>query len=120
MWTRWALGRQSAVGRCRGPPLQRRWRRLSRGRARHQHRRHRGGAHRRCGRARQVAEQGDGADALNAAARIGDDALQPTGGGAVVPESFTHGTSRQPSRGFDAGLRTGGVRACDTFAPGAA
>ncbi|MEO6319997.1 MAG: neutral zinc metallopeptidase, partial [Polaromonas sp.] len=43
--------------------------------------------------ARQILEQGDVEEAMNAAARIGDDALQRSGGGAIVPESFTHGTS---------------------------
>ena len=66
-------------------------------------------------KARQVLENGDVAEAMNAAARIGDDALQRAGGGAVVPESFTHGTSAQRQRWFDQGLRTGSVKACDTF-----
>ncbi len=65
--------------------------------------------------ARQILEQGDVEEAMNAAAKIGDDALQRGGGGAVVPESFTHGTSAQRQRWFDAGLRTGSVKACDTF-----
>ena len=65
--------------------------------------------------ARQILEQGDVEEAMNAAAKIGDDALQRAGGGAVVPESFTHGTSAQRQRWFDAGLKTGTVKACDTF-----
>lgn len=65
--------------------------------------------------ARQVLEQGDVEEAMNAAAKIGDDALQRGGGGAVVPESFTHGTSAQRQRWFDTGLKTGSVKACDTF-----
>lgn len=65
--------------------------------------------------ARQILEQGDVAEAMNAAARIGDDALQSAGGGAVVPESFTHGTSEQRQRWFSTGLKTGSVQACDTF-----
>lgn len=60
-------------------------------------------------------DQGDIASAMNAAARIGDDALQESAGGRVVPESFTHGTSAQRQRWFDAGLRAGAVKACDTF-----
>jgi predicted metalloprotease len=66
-------------------------------------------------RARSVLEQGDVEEAMNAAAKIGDDALQGARGGAVVPESFTHGTSAQRARWFDTGLKTGSVRACDTF-----
>lgn len=65
--------------------------------------------------ARQILEHGDVAEAMNAAARIGDDALQRAAGDAVVPDSFTHGTSAQRQRWFDNGLRTGSVKACDTF-----
>lgn len=65
--------------------------------------------------ARQILEQGDVEEAMNAAAKIGDDALQRASGGAVVPDSFTHGTSAQRQRWFDAGLKNGTVKACDTF-----
>jgi predicted metalloprotease len=65
--------------------------------------------------ARQVLEQGDVEEAMNAAAKIGDDALQGSRGGAVVPESFTHGSSAQRQRWFATGLKTGSVKACDTF-----
>jgi hypothetical protein len=65
--------------------------------------------------ARQVLEQGDVEEAMNAAARIGDDALQRSAGRAAVPESFTHGTSAQRQRWFATGLKTGSVKACDTF-----
>ena len=64
---------------------------------------------------RQILEQGDVEEAMNAAAKIGDDALQRGSGGAVVPESFTHGTSAQRQRWFDTGFKTGSVKACDTF-----
>ena len=46
-------------------------------------------------RARNIIEQGDIAEAVNAAEKIGDDALQANAGRAVVPESFTHGSSAQ-------------------------
>jgi len=65
--------------------------------------------------ARQLLENGDVEEAMNAAAKIGDDALQRGGGGAVVPESFTHGTSAQRQRWFAAGLKNGNVKGCDTF-----
>ena len=65
--------------------------------------------------ARQLLEQGDVEEAMNAAARIGDDALQRAGGGAVVPDSFTHGSSAQRQRWFDIGLKNGSVKRCDTF-----
>lgn len=66
--------------------------------------------------ARQILEQGDIEEAMNAAARIGDDALQRSAGRAVVPDSFTHGSSEQRQRWFATGLKTGSVKACDTFA----
>ena len=65
--------------------------------------------------ARQILEQGDVEEAMNAAAKIGDDALQRSSGGTVVPESFTHGTSAQRQRWFDTGLKNGSIKACDTF-----
>jgi predicted metalloprotease len=64
---------------------------------------------------RQILEQGDVEEAMNAAAKIGDDALQQASGRAVVPESFTHGSSEQRQRWFMTGLKTGSVKACDTF-----
>ena len=64
---------------------------------------------------RQILEAGDVEEAMNAAAKIGDDALQRAGGGQVVPESFTHGTSAQRQRWFNTGLQQGLVKSCDTF-----
>jgi predicted metalloprotease len=68
--------------------------------------------------ARNILEQGDVEEAMNAAQKIGDDALQRNAGRAVVPESFTHGTSAQRQHWFDTGLKTGSVKACDTFGAG--
>ena len=62
-----------------------------------------------------ILEQGDIEEAMNAAKRIGDDALQRRAGGAVRPDSFTHGTSRQRQIWFRHGLRTGDIREGDTF-----
>ena len=65
--------------------------------------------------AKNWLEQGDIESAMNAAARIGDDALQRQQTGAVRPDSFTHGSSAQRQRWFMQGLKTGSVQACDTF-----
>ena len=60
-------------------------------------------------------DPGDVEAAMNAAAKIGDDALQRSAGRSVVPESFTHGSSAQRQRWFSAGYQGGTVKGCDTF-----
>lgn len=60
-------------------------------------------------------DPGDIESAMNAAQKIGDDALQRSAGRAVVPDSFTHGTSAQRQRWFGAGFKSGKVQDCDTF-----
>lgn len=64
-------------------------------------------------------EQGDIEEALNAASQIGDDTLQKRSRGAVVPESFTHGSSAQRVRWFKRGMEAGDLKACDTFSSAA-
>jgi predicted metalloprotease len=66
-------------------------------------------------RMRQVLEQGDIEEAINAAEAIGDDRLQRQAQGYVVPDSFTHGTSEQRVRWFRRGLETGDIAEGDTF-----
>lgn len=66
-------------------------------------------------RARQLLERGDLEEAMNAAAQIGDDALQRRSQGRVVPESFTHGTSAQRQSWFRRGFEGGRVADCNTF-----
>jgi predicted metalloprotease len=66
-------------------------------------------------RSRQVLEQGDLEEALNAAAAIGDDRLQKQGQGYAVPETFTHGSSAQRVSWFKRGFETGQMKSCDTF-----
>jgi len=66
-------------------------------------------------RSRQLLEQGDIEEALNAAAAIGDDRLQQQGQGYVVPEAFTHGTSAQRVQWFRKGIDSGAFSDCDTF-----
>lgn len=67
-------------------------------------------------RSRQLLEEGDIEEGLNAASAIGDDRLQKQGRGYVSPESFTHGSSEQRVRWFKRGFENGSVQACDTFA----
>ncbi len=64
---------------------------------------------------RQLIEPGDFEEGLRAASAIGDDALQRGSGGAVRPESWTHGSSAQRSQWLRRGLETGDPRSCDTF-----
>jgi predicted metalloprotease len=65
---------------------------------------------------KQWLDPGDIEAAMNAAQKIGDDALQRSAGRAVVPDSFTHGTSAQRQRWFATGFKSGELRDCDTFA----
>ena len=60
-------------------------------------------------------EPGDIDEAMNAAAQIGDDALQRNAGQAVSPDNFTHGTSAQRQRWFMRGYQSGNMTDCDTF-----
>ena len=62
-------------------------------------------------------EDGDIEEALNAAAKIGDDYLQKQAYGRTMPETFNHGTSAQRSRWLKKGLTTGNVQLGDTFSP---
>ena len=63
-----------------------------------------------------LLEAGDLDEALNAAAQIGDDAIQRRTQGVVVPESFNHGSSEQRARWFKRGFEQRSMQACDTFA----
>ncbi|WP_291726436.1 neutral zinc metallopeptidase [Bernardetia sp.] len=64
---------------------------------------------------KDVLEEGDIEEALNAANAIGDDRLQKQAQGYAVPETFTHGTSAQRKRWFLKGYQTGDIRQGDTF-----
>ena len=66
-------------------------------------------------RAKQVLEQGDVEEALNAASAIGDDRLQKQARGYASPESFTHGSSKQRVKWFKKGMLGGNINDCDTF-----
>ena len=71
-------------------------------------------------RSRQILEAGDIEEGLAAASAIGDDRLQKQARGYVTPDSFTHGSSKQRVSWFRRGLSEGTLKACDTFAAGAA
>ena len=60
-------------------------------------------------------EPGDVDEGMRAAAAIGDDRLQRSGGGRVAPERFTHGTSEQRQQWLKRGLESGDPQACNTF-----
>ena len=63
----------------------------------------------------KVMEAGDLEEALNAARAIGDDRLQKMSGREVVPDAFTHGTSKQRAFWFKKGYTSGDLKQGDTF-----
>ncbi len=63
----------------------------------------------------QLLEPGDLEEGMNAAARIGDDALMSRAGARVRPEAFTHGSSKQRQQWLYVGLESGDPNQCDTF-----
>ncbi|MDP9281067.1 MAG: neutral zinc metallopeptidase [Chloroflexota bacterium] len=54
------------------------------------------------------------AQAIDAAASVGDDRIQQQTQGRVTPDSFTHGTSAQRQQWFKTGYTTGDMDRCDT------
>lgn len=65
---------------------------------------------------KNILEEGDIEEALNAANAIGDDRLQQQSQGHVVPDAFTHGTSEQRMHWFKKGYQTGDIQQGNTFA----
>jgi uncharacterized protein len=64
---------------------------------------------------KNILEEGDMEEALNAANAIGDDRIQMRSQGYVVPDAFTHGTSEQRMYWFKKGFDTGDINQGDTF-----
>ena len=60
-------------------------------------------------------EEGDLAEAQDAARAVGDDVLQENAGRTPMPDSFTHGSADQRQEWLMRGFRTGEVGQCNTF-----
>lgn len=64
---------------------------------------------------RQLLEQGDVDEALNAASAVGDDRIQKATTGRINVDSFTHGSAAQRSTSFKRGFESGDPRSCNTL-----
>lgn len=65
---------------------------------------------------KQYLEEGDIEEAMSAANAVGDDAIQQKSQGRIVPDAFTHGTSKQRMYWFMKGYNSGNMNEGDTFA----
>lgn len=64
-------------------------------------------------KSKYLLEEGDLQEALNAANAIGDDTLQRKSSGHVMPDSFTHGSSKDRMNAFKLGFYKGDIRKCN-------
>lgn len=64
---------------------------------------------------RDVLEDGEVEEGLQAAASVGDDRLMEAAGMEVQPESFSHGSSASRMEWFNRGFESGSIGQCDTF-----
>jgi len=63
----------------------------------------------------QNIDEADIRQAVATASAIGDDRLARQSGRVAMPDSFTHGSSAQRVQWLTTGLRSGTVKACNTF-----
>ena len=54
---------------------------------------------------KNILEEGDIEEAMNAAEAVGDDRIQKQSQGYAVSDSFTHGTSAQRMKSFQTGFK---------------
>src|SRR5206468_2294575 len=64
---------------------------------------------------RNLLEEGDVDEAMNAASAVGDDRIQRMAGRRVNPESWTHGSAAERKTWFGRGFQSGRVADCNTF-----
>ena len=64
---------------------------------------------------KKYLEAGDAEEAINAAAAVGDDNIQNNTQGYTVPETYTHGTSKERMYWFKRGYDSGNLDYGDTF-----
>jgi len=64
---------------------------------------------------KHVLNEGDIQEAVNSASSVGDDRIQKKYTGRIMPDAFTHGTSKQRVRWFLKGFESGDIRKGDTF-----
>jgi len=64
---------------------------------------------------KNILEEGDLEEAMNAAEAVGDDRIQMKSQGYIVPDAFTHGTAAQRKKWFMKGYITGDINQGDTF-----
>jgi len=61
-----------------------------------------------------ILDKDDIQEALTAASAIGDDTLQKHSQGHVVPDTFTHGSSKDRMKWFEQGYKGGALSSCQT------
>ncbi|HEY3485206.1 MAG TPA: neutral zinc metallopeptidase [Ilumatobacteraceae bacterium] len=63
----------------------------------------------------EFSNEGEIAEALNAAEAVGDDRIMEQAGREVDPDSFTHGSAEQRRQWFERGFTTADPEQCTTF-----